>query len=136
MYSLQGDNKEETKIETGPRLFIGGLHYKTRDTDLQQHFEKYGKLAECQVARTKQRYGGDGKGRSRGYGFVTMSTQAETDAVLVETHVINDKVVAVMVSKPRDVRAQTQGFIGVFKGHKGQGNKCQALCGVAEKFHL
>ena len=90
--------------DVGPRLFVGGLHYKTKDDDLRQHFEKYGKLTECQVARTKQRYGSDSKGRSRGYGFVTMATMAETEVLLKDTHVVNDKVVAVMISKPRDVR--------------------------------
>ncbi|XP_038071192.1 uncharacterized protein LOC119740062 [Patiria miniata] len=84
----------------GPRLFIGGLNSGTTDDDFREHFEKYGKMTECSIPRKGTEEGKIGK--SRGFGFVTMTTMAETEAVLKDTHVIKDKVVTVAISRPPD----------------------------------
>ncbi|KAJ6790574.1 glycine-rich RNA-binding protein RZ1A [Iris pallida] len=58
------------------RCFIGGLSWSTKDEDLQDAFEKFGRLTEAKVVLDKF------SGRSRGFGFVTFdSKKAMEDAI-------------------------------------------------------
>ncbi|KAJ6796569.1 glycine-rich RNA-binding protein RZ1A [Iris pallida] len=47
------------------RCFIGGLSWSTKDDDLRDAFEKFGRLSEAKVVVDRF------SGRSRGFGFVT-----------------------------------------------------------------
>jgi RNA recognition motif-containing protein len=53
------------------KLYIGGLSYDTTDDELKTFFEQAGTVQSAVVAIDKV------SGRSRGFGFVEMSTDAE-----------------------------------------------------------
>ncbi|XP_022086675.1 uncharacterized protein LOC110977131 [Acanthaster planci] len=98
--SAGNEEKEDRASDVGPCLFIGGLNAKTNESDLRKYFEKYGTVTECSITRKKGR---DGKeGRSRGFGFITMATMAETEVILEDSHMIDDKMVSLNVSRPLD----------------------------------
>lgn len=53
------------------RLFVGNLAYSVTDTQLQKLFEPHGIVKSIKVISDRT------TGRSRGYGFVEMSSEAE-----------------------------------------------------------
>uniref|UniRef100_A0A8C0CQC7 Heterogeneous nuclear ribonucleoproteins A2/B1 n=1 Tax=Balaenoptera musculus TaxID=9771 RepID=A0A8C0CQC7_BALMU len=56
--------------------FIGGLSFETTEESLKNYCEQWGKLTDCVVMRDPA------SKRSRGFGFVTFSSMAETDAAM------------------------------------------------------
>ena len=57
-------------------LFVAGLPYDLDDAELEEIFEKFGKVASAKVAMDKE------TGKSRGFGFVEMPNEAEArDAI-------------------------------------------------------
>ena len=58
------------------KLFVGNLAWGVDQSVLEQAFGKYGKVVECKVVTDRE------TGRSRGFGFVTMSTEAEANEAL------------------------------------------------------
>ena len=67
------------------RLFIGNLPWRVNDASLQQLFSAHGTVQGAEVVR-------DHINRSRGFGFVVMSTPAEVQRVIA---VLNGCVSAV-----------------------------------------
>jgi len=58
------------------KLFVGGLSWGTDDNSLRSKFEEFGVVEDAIVIRDRD------TGRSRGFGFVTFSSDAEaTDAI-------------------------------------------------------
>jgi len=57
------------------RLFVGNLPYPAGVSDLKPLFAKVGLVAQIEILK-------DSRGRSKGYGFVTMSNQAEAAAAI------------------------------------------------------
>ncbi len=58
------------------RLYVGGLSYNTTDVTLKEGFSKYGEVESANIIIDKM------TGRSRGFGFVTMTNDAEGDAAI------------------------------------------------------
>ncbi|XP_047311691.1 glycine-rich RNA-binding protein 3, mitochondrial-like [Impatiens glandulifera] len=58
------------------KVFIGGLAYATDDTSLREAFSRYGEVAEARVITDRE------SGRSRGFGFVTYTSQEEASAAI------------------------------------------------------
>ncbi|OXV11256.1 hypothetical protein Egran_00983 [Elaphomyces granulatus] len=58
------------------KLFIGGLAWGTDDDTLRQKFEEYGAVEEAIVVKDRS------TGRSRGFGFVRYSSEADADAAI------------------------------------------------------
>ena len=55
----------------GKKLFIGGLSWNTDDDGLRTYFEQCGTVEDAKVITDRD------SGRSRGFGFVTFSTEEE-----------------------------------------------------------
>jgi hypothetical protein len=55
----------------GKKLYVGNLAYSIRDNDLEQAFSQYGSVASAKVMMERD------SGRSKGFGFVEMGTDAE-----------------------------------------------------------
>lgn len=58
------------------KLFVAGLPYDLDDAELEEIFEKFGKVVSAKVVMDKE------TGKSKGFGFVDMANEAEAkDAI-------------------------------------------------------
>jgi hypothetical protein len=60
----------------GNKLYVGNLPYSFRDEDLQQAFAAYGAVSSAKVMMERD------TGRSKGFGFVEMGSDAEAQAAI------------------------------------------------------
>ncbi len=60
----------------GKKLYVGNLPYSATDQTLQQLFSQSGTVATAQVIMDRD------TGRSKGFGFVEMSSEAEATAAI------------------------------------------------------
>lgn len=58
------------------KLFVGNLPYKTTNADLMDMFSKAGEITEAVVIMDRER------GVSKGFGFVTMTNDADMQAAI------------------------------------------------------
>jgi len=58
------------------KLFVGSLAWATTDESMAAHFAKAGSVASARVVKDRE------TGRSRGFGFVEMSSDAEATAAV------------------------------------------------------
>lgn len=56
------------------KLYVGSLSYDTTEDSLKKAFSKFGTVEEAVVITDKM------SGRSKGFGFITMSTDKEAEA--------------------------------------------------------
>ena len=64
----------------GKKLYVGNLPYSMRDHDLEQNFSAFGNVVSAKVMMERD------SGRSKGFGFVEMSTDEEAQAAIVGMH--------------------------------------------------
>lgn len=85
------------------KLFVAGIPYRTTDDDLKTLFANFGTVLEANVAIERE------TGRSRGFGFVTMSTEEEANKAIAEANEAeyDGRVLSVRISedKPRPQRS-------------------------------
>lgn len=60
------------------KLFIGGLSWNTTDDGLRQAFSRFGEISEAKVIKDRE------TGRSRGFGFVTFSSDDAANSAMSE----------------------------------------------------
>jgi hypothetical protein len=60
----------------GNKLYVGNLPYSFRDEDLQQAFAAHGSVSSAKVMMERD------TGRSKGFGFVEMGSDAEAQAAI------------------------------------------------------
>ena len=60
----------------GNKLYVGNLPYTVRDEDLQQAFGEFGAITSAKVMMERD------TGRSKGFGFVEMGSDAEAQAAI------------------------------------------------------
>src|SRR4030042_3033831 len=83
------------------RLFVGGLSYNITDTQLKDIFSQVGTVVSATVITDRM------SGRSKGFGFVEMTSDEETDEAikkLNETEIDGRKIV-VNEARPRPERS-------------------------------
>jgi hypothetical protein len=93
----------QQKDTTFTKIFVGGLPYHTTDESLRQFFEQFGDIEEAVVITDRQ------TGKSRGYGFVTMSDRAAAERACKEPNPIIDGRkanvnLAYLGAKPRGIQ--------------------------------
>ncbi|XP_024976839.1 28 kDa ribonucleoprotein, chloroplastic-like isoform X2 [Cynara cardunculus var. scolymus] len=71
----KGSRPERTPQMTGPsyRIYVGNLPWDVDDVRLEQLFSEHGKVVNARVVYDRD------SGRSRGFGFVTMSSESEVN---------------------------------------------------------
>jgi len=92
----------------GNKLSVGNLSYSTRDDDLQQHFSAFGTVQSAKVMMERD------TGRSKGFGFVEMSTASEAQAAISGLHGKNvgGRDLTVNVARPMESRPPRSGGYG------------------------
>lgn len=102
------------------KLYFGGLSYNTTDSSLNAAVASYGTVTSAKVIMDRE------TGRSRGFGFVEMSTDDEADAVVksVDGQQIDGRMVRVSVARPPENNGGGGGGRGGFGGggRSGGGN--------------
>ena len=98
------------------KLYFGGLSYNTTDDSLNAAVAQYGTVVSAKVIMDRE------TGRSRGFGFVEMSTDEEADAVLKATdgQELDGRMVRVSVARPPENGGGGGGGRG-FGGGRGGG---------------
>jgi cold-inducible RNA-binding protein len=94
------------------KLYVGNLAFQTTDEDLLQLFSQAGAVESAQVVTDRD------TGRSRGFGFVEMSSKAEGEAAIAQFNgvEINGRSLTVNEARPRENRGG-----GGFGGGGGRG---------------
>ncbi len=89
----------------GKKLYVGNLTYKINDADLQELFSHYGSVQSAQVISDRD------TGRSKGFGFVEMDTEAEAQAAIqsLNEHEYDGRRLTVNEAKPREDRRGGRG---------------------------
>ena len=92
------------------KLFVGGLPFSTSDDRLREVFAQAGKVESAVVVTDR------GTGRSRGFGFVEMSTSEEADQAVAE---LNGKDLDGRQLKVERAKASDGGDGGARRGPSG-----------------
>lgn len=92
------------------RLYVGNLSYSMRDDTLAQQFAAYGQVASAKVMMDRD------SGRSKGFGFVEMSSAAEAQAAIqgLNGKEVDGRALTVNVARPPEARSGGNG--GGFRG--------------------
>jgi RNA recognition motif-containing protein len=82
------------------KLYVGNLSYSTGEADLQAAFSKAGTVKSVSLITDRD------TGRSRGFAFVEMETQAEAQKAisLLNGTQLGDRALTVNFAKPREER--------------------------------
>ncbi|MRD46903.1 RNA-binding protein [Caenimonas koreensis] len=101
----------------GNKLYVGNLPYSYRDSDLEQAFGQYGTVASAKVMMERD------TGRSKGFGFVEMSSEQEARAAIegMNGQQIGGRGLVVNEARPMEARPRTGGFGGGGGGGYGGG---------------
>jgi RNA recognition motif-containing protein len=99
------------------KLYVGNLAFQTSSEDLQQLFAQAGTVESASVVEDRE------TGRSRGFGFVEMSSKEEGEAAIAQFNgkEVNGRNLTVNEAKPRENRAGGGGGRGGFGGGGGRG---------------
>ena len=103
----------------GNKLYVGNLPYSFRDGDLEQTFSQFGAVNSAKVMMERD------TGRSKGFGFVEMGSDAEAQAAIQGVHGQNfgGRDLVVNIARPMEARPpRSGGFGGGRSGGFGGGN--------------
>ena len=102
----------------GNKLYVGNLPYTVRDEDLQQSFGEFGSITSAKVMMERD------TGRSKGFGFVEMGSDAEAQAAIagMNGQSLGGRSITVNEARPMEARPpRTGGFGGGGGGYGGGG---------------
>ncbi len=102
----------------GNKLYVGNLPYTVRDEDLQQSFGAFGSITSAKVMMERD------TGRSKGFGFVEMGSDAEAQAAIagMNGQSLGGRAITVNEARPMEARPpRTGGFGGGGGGGYGGG---------------
>ncbi|MBU6501812.1 MAG: RNA-binding protein [Burkholderiales bacterium] len=99
----------------GNKLYVGNLPYSFRDEDMQQAFSQFGSVSSAKVMMERD------TGRSKGFGFVEMGSDAEAQAAIkgMNGQSVGGRDLVVNEARPMEPRPPRSG--GGFGGGGGGG---------------
>jgi len=101
----------------GNKLYVGNLAYSVRDDSLMQAFSSFGTVTSAKVMMDRE------TGRSKGFGFVEMGSDAEAQAAIngMNGQSLEGRAVVVNEARPREERPGGFGGGGGRRGGYGGG---------------
>ena len=101
----------------GNKLYVGNLPYSFRDEDLQQAFAAHGTVNSAKVMMERD------TGRSKGFGFVEMGSDAEAQAAIngMNGQQYGGRGLVVNEARPMEPRPPRSGGFGGGAGGGGGG---------------
>jgi hypothetical protein len=92
----------------GNKLYVGNLPYSVRDSDLEQAFGQFGAVTSAKVMMERD------TGRSKGFGFVEMGSDAEAQAAIsgMNGQPLGGRSVVVNEARPMESRPRGGGYGG------------------------
>ena len=101
------------------KLYVGNLAFQTSSSDLQQLFGQAGTVESASVIEDRD------TGRSRGFGFVEMSSKEEGEAAISQFNgkEFNGRNLTVNEARPREDRGNRGGGGGGRGGFSGGGGR-------------
>ncbi len=101
----------------GKKLYVGNLAYSVESSELEQMFGAHGTVQSAEVIADRD------TGRSKGFGFVEMSTDEEAQAAIAALNgqQSNGRALTVNEAKPREDRPRGGGGGGGGRGGYGGG---------------
>jgi RNA recognition motif-containing protein len=99
------------------KLYCGNLSYDVDSSALQEMFAAHGTVESAEVISDRD------TGRSKGFGFVQMSSEAEADAAIAALNgkEVGGRALTVNEAKPREARPRSGGGGGYGGGGGGGG---------------
>ena len=101
----------------GNKLYVGNLPYTVRDEDLQQSFGEFGSITSAKVMMERD------TGRSKGFGFVEMGSDAEAQAAIagMNGQSLGGRAITVNEARPMEARPPRTGGFGGGGGDRSGG---------------
>ncbi len=99
----------------GKKLYVGNLTYGVTDSALEQMFAAHGTVQSAQVIMDRD------TGRSKGFGFVEMSSDQEAQAAIAALNgkAVDGRNLTVNEARPREDRGGSRGGSGGGRGGYG-----------------
>jgi len=97
------------------KIYVGNLHYEVSEEDLRIAFEQFGQVESATIIKDKY------SGRSKGFGFIEMASQAEGQSAIdgLNGKELKGRTLNVNVARPRtEGRGGRNGYGG---GRGGRG---------------
>lgn len=96
------------------KLYVGNLSYEATEQELRDLFSQAGVVQSVAIIKDRE------TGRSKGFAFIEMSTQAEAQAAIQRFNgrAHRDRAMSVKIALPREDRG---GFGGGYGGNRGGG---------------
>ncbi|QNP58487.1 RNA recognition motif domain-containing protein [Paenacidovorax monticola] len=103
----------------GNKLYVGNLPYSVRDNDLEQAFGQFGSVTSAKVMMERD------TGRSKGFGFVEMGSDAEAQAAIngMNGQPLGGRSIVVNEARPMEPRPPRSGGFGGGGGGYGGGGR-------------
>lgn len=103
----------------GRKLYVGNLPYSTNDESLRSKFEEVGTVDSSKVITDRE------TGRSKGFGFIEMSTDEEAEEAISRFHgtEVDGRAMTVSEAKPMTPNDRGGSRGGGFGGGGGGGGR-------------
>ena len=114
--SIPGLRASKVQI-VGKKLYVGNLSFDVTQSQLQDMFTPYGNVQSAQLISDRD------TGRSKGFGFVEMSSDKEAEAAIggMNGQMVDGRSLTVNEAKPKEDRPRTGGGGGGGYGGGGGG---------------
>ncbi len=100
----------------GNRLYVANLSYQTSESELEEVFQQAGTVSSVQIVMDRD------TNRSRGFGFITMGSDAEAQTAIEQLNGkdLGGRELRVSEARPREDRPpQKRSFGGGDRGDRG-----------------